>query len=428
MGFSIKEKKKELLTVKHPLYTEDESVKLPYLICIALLMARVDDDLAQSEREALTELIYGLDLPEGRLEKVLTKVKDTDDSILDEILPVLTSTDIRYAFVLDLYKAANADREFKDKECVFISDIMEMMQLSAAETEFLNLFGVALMTNDLKSANSAVQTAIEQKLEPNIKHLQFFLPEFSYEEELAGFTLGAHETRVIIRPATLSQGNWSGIFSVALAGINTKPDTTKDTLMLGAAIFASKLLILKRCNFMENFSESAAGAVYSGEQLHMTDCVFKGCSTKGIGGALVVHGEYSIKDSKFEGCSSQLNGGAMYVCGGSHEKSSVKDCTISKCATTKSGGGIFINEVKYSITKCKITSCSAGESGGGLATDKYDQCPSEIKQCVFDGCTASKGGGTFIKSYDRSNYTPDTSGTTYKDCLPDGYKNENRGN
>lgn len=506
MGFSLKVKKKELLTVKHPLHQEDASIKIPYLTAIAILMSRVDDQFADAEREALTELAYTLDLPEGQLERLLTRAQQADQQILDEILPSLQTPDVRHAFVLDLYKAAHADRDFKVEEREFISDIMEMMQFQMEEAAFLHAYAAAACANDLKSANETVQKAIDAKLELNVTLLRYFLPDFTHEEQLAGCTLGAHETRVINRPAkltgtvTVNSGaklivrdctlSFQGAAQIiidggevefanatfaarpdavgplliansstprleatnctfdgggrvqliaTLAGKTTLTDCTfvnaclggsaiesSQTLhevKLGAAICAANQLFLNNCIFMDNFAETAAGAVYAGGPLHMTGSAFRRCRSKGIAGALLLKDRYVISDATFEECSSEVNAGAVHINGGG-ETSTLERSTFTKCAATQSGGAVYIHEVGYSLSQCRFDSCSAGVDGGGMATDKFDQKPSFVKQCQFEVCSAKRGGGLFLRCYDRLD--PITLDTKYNGCLPDDRAIENR--
>ena len=202
----MKDIKKEMLAVKHPLFFEDESLKFSYAIGIALIMMQSDDGhiLTLSEHNALNELVLGLDLPEGRLEKVISKAQKTDAKILKEIICKLMKSDYRYLFVLDLLKVANLDKEITLGKREFIDDIMQMMQLSSVETDFLCGFSDAIKTNDQKVANDTVYLALEHSLAPNIEHLQFFLPKFIYEEVIPGFELNSEEFHVLKRSGRVS--------------------------------------------------------------------------------------------------------------------------------------------------------------------------------------------------------------------------------
>jgi len=537
----MKAKKKEMFTVKHPLHEQDDLLKISYLIGIALLLARADDNFNEAERALLADMVESMDMPESRLETVVNRAKEASGDLLDELIPFLTMPGVAHCFVLDLHRAARADREFKDEEREFIAHITEMMQLGGDETAFLTAFADAAHAVDHAAANAAVQQAIEKKIEVDIRQLQFFLPGFNYVRELAGFELGAHESRELsgtinlvspitvgkgaklsIRNATLTfqacaqlrvcggtldienstctadgtnenspllvvdestpvlevkksvfdgsakrplvatlagksvftgctfkNGFRSGtpvklgeeisgtlpgaLFSLAftvstkMVGKMTSTDSAateeeSSKPVMGAAIVASSLLLLQDCTFSDLIAETGAGAVHAAGQLQMTNCCFSNCQSQGIGGAVVASDSYTITGCRFENCSANDCGGALYICGGHEENSKLENSTFTRCASTKNGGGLYIHEVKYAVNCCIFEDCSATEAGGGTATNTFSQYGSWLRQCQFNRCTAKEGGGLRVQSDSAQYSLPERTGTTYTDCLPDGYK------
>jgi uncharacterized tellurite resistance protein B-like protein len=448
MAFCLKNKKRELLTAKHPLHREDESLKLPYLLGIALLFARVDNDLAQAEREALAELIYVLDLPEGRLEMILAKVQEADQGIVDEILLALGKPEVRYAFVLDLLKAARADQLFQPEERVFITDIMDMMLLTPNEAAFLNAFGEAASSNDLSAANAAVQRAIEATLEPNIGHLQFFMTGFSYQEEIAGIELVAGQHRRITRPArivgTIKVASGAilsirgselvfageaqivvdgGVLELEGATLKAGNDSKGPLIVINAStpVFearncsfdgggVARIIVtlagktaLTDCTFvnahlgglpvkspiMRTDFTSAGAAISAGGLLVLQNCSFRNCVAGSAGGAICAVGQLLIKNSSFENCQSKGVGGAVIVAG----NYGISDTKFENCLAVDHGGAMYVTSSEpnnFEVSKCAFTRCVSSASGGALYIHEGVYT---VTDCVFEECSASESGG-----------------------------------
>ncbi|MEI6207679.1 MAG: hypothetical protein WCP20_12925 [Desulfuromonadales bacterium] len=192
MAFDMKAKKKELLTVKHPLCNAAERLKVAYATGVALLMARADDheSMMDGEREALETLVYALDLPAEMTVEIIANVRHIDTDIVDVIVNVLETEEQKLLFLLDLYRAANSDKDFSAPEKVMINDFVEVLKMEKWR-DFIASFWSALESKDCAKANTLVQAVIEGGMEPNIGHLQYFMPEFKYEEIIEGFGFGA---------------------------------------------------------------------------------------------------------------------------------------------------------------------------------------------------------------------------------------------
>ena len=441
----MKEMKKDMLTIKHPLHTEDESVKLPYLIGVAVLMAKADNELAQSERDALAELAYGLDLPEGRLEKVIVKVLDSDAGILKEIFPALITPEVRYAFVFDLFKAANADKDFKEEEREFITDIIEMMQFSPIETEFLNSFAAAIAENDLTAANITVQKAIERMLEPNVSHLQFFQPGFSYEEEIAGFTLGSHEIRVINRPAKLTGSiTVNSGAKLIVKDVTLKFQGAAQLMVDGGEVVLNNAILkaLPNSTFPMLIINSntpifeATGCTFDGGgkiplvitmagKTTFIGCTFTNAFRSGVavdkfektGGFfnLMPSGTDNTKDNCVFGAAvhststlvltnciftkniAETCAGAVYAGGQLH----ITDSVFQDCSSSGMGGALVVQNI-YKVSGTRFDGCTSQMNGGeayicGGSHSKDGDEASIIENCSFKKCSATQsGGGLFI--------------------------------
>lgn len=448
MGFSLKQKKKELLTAKHPLIDEDASVKIPYLLAIAILMSRVDDQFADAEREALTELAYMLDLPEGQLDRLLARAQQADQQILDEILPSLQTPDVRHAFVLDLYKAAYVDGDFKVEEREFIIDIMEMMQFPVEEAAFLNTYAAAACANDLKSANGAVQKAIEAKLEPNIALLRYFLSTFTYEEELAGFTLGAHESRVITRPAkltgtvTVNSGakltvrdcvlSFQGVAQIIIDGGEVEFANATFTALLDAggpliiACSSTPLFEATGCTFdgagrvqlvaslagRTSFSNCSFTRAYSkGNRVEkldpkltditgfisllVTDLANKTDNAtqqepdfvSAPGAAIYSENQLFLANCTFENNFSETYAGAVYAGG----QLQMTGGHFKHCCSKGIAGALLVAD-RYAVSNSSFEECRSEECGGALYICGGDETQ-KLETSTFTKCAATRSGG-----------------------------------
>ncbi len=446
----MKEKKKELLTVRHPLRGEDASVRLPYVTGVALLMARADDELAAAEREALAELVYAMELPEGSLDRVLATVNDADPSIFDQILPALSAADLRLCFALDLHRAAGADGVVKDEEQEMVADFLEMLRLNEAERTFVAAFAGAMAAQDAGAANRAVQAGVEQGVEPNIGHLSYFLPSFTYQEEIPGFTLGPGESRTLNRPgrvtgkitvgtgAKLTVKGVELVFAgeaqllveggaVELKGVTLKAglDAAGPLVKVTAAtpVFEAsactfdgggkvRLLTtsagkttLSGCSFRSAFAAGQAqaapenwqsakaatfgAAIYAAGSLVLERCSFDGCVAQTAAGAVCAAGPLQAADCTFKNCQSQGVAGALAV-GDVH---SLTSTTFERCTAVGSGGAALVRGGKKENSKihnCTFTECSSGARGGGFYIHEVTY---NIQDCTLDRCSALEAGG-----------------------------------
>jgi len=111
----------------HPLHTEDLSVRYPYTLGIALLLARADDDFTQQEQAWLDDFILSMDLPERLSSKILPEAQSARPEVLHNILPLLAEPRLKKHFLEDLQRAAAADGTVSKQEKEMIATYQRLL-------------------------------------------------------------------------------------------------------------------------------------------------------------------------------------------------------------------------------------------------------------------------------------------------------------
>lgn len=433
---AMKEKKKELLTVSHPLASADEYLKSAYATGVALLMARADENLLDAEREALGSLIYALGLPAEKTDEIISTVQNTGPEIVDVIVKALANEDHKMLFLLDLYRGASADKDFSDSEKEMIGEFVEMLKMEKMR-DFVASFSAATDSGDCEKANKLVQAVIEKGQEPNIGHLQYFMPEFKYEETIEGFELGPGQVRTINRPSVLTGKiivRAGGQLSIKGARIKFSGEETQIEICAGKfeledsiieATATSRETLIEACRDVIAIKiincqfDGASKVDFISSSATTTDiinCTFK----NSFGRALMLNKIATVTNCKFENCEQAYKTpylqdfGGSAILGGS-ELITIENTTFIDCKSMFNGGALAICNAK--ITGCTFVDCSSSRKGGAIGTSSifgsmFDD-GYEFINCVFENCSASSGGAIHGDSFSGSD------SCTFKNCRPD---------
>ena len=197
---AMKQKKKERLTVKHPLYQRDISMRYAYAMGVALVAA-TGGGISETGRAELEKLVYAIGLPEDTLEKVIATAEAAAAESIDTVVDTVLEKEEQYCLLLEMHLAAlrsGAEQQREQRE--LIGGFGELMLLSAEEDDFLRNFAQTALEKNTSMATDVLTEGYKNKLEPNFEVLKYFLPTLNYREEIEGFTLEAGQSRSIMRP------------------------------------------------------------------------------------------------------------------------------------------------------------------------------------------------------------------------------------
>lgn len=461
---AMKQKKKERLTVKHPLYQRDISMRYAYVMGVALVLA-TGGGISETGRVVLEKLVYAIGLPEDTLEKVIATAESAAAESIDTVVDTVLEKEEQYCLLLEMHLAAlrsGAEQQREQRE--LIGGFGELMLLSAEEDGFLRNFAQTALEKNTSMATEVLTEGYENQLEPNFEVLKYFLPTLDYREEIEGFTLEAGQSRSITRPCivkgpiVVKEGALLSIQGIEMilgqdCGIKSEggqleirdsrfraAEGCRDTMLAvsdmprlvlenvcfdgekrARAILADGgVLKANNCQFERCYDKSggAGGSIYAKKSnLFVENCVFKDCYVSAVGGAVYVEAATAeLITCTFRQCSGKDGGGGYF-----HQCTyTILQCEFFECEAKKNGGAICFQEAEGTIGKSDFGNCSAGIAGGGI----YAYCgaagPSVFNENNFIQCSVSdnSSGGAIDYYYGSSTIKPTVEKCSYEACKP----------
>ena len=465
---AMKQKKKERLTVKHPLYQRDISMRYAYVMGVALVAA-TGGGISETGRAELEKLVYAIGLPEDALEKVIATAEAAAAESIDTVVDTVLEKEEQYCLLLEMHLAAlRSGAEQQKEQQELIGGFRELMRLSAEEGGFLRNFAQTALEKNTSMATDVLTEGYENQLEPNFEVLKYFLPELDYREAIEGFTLEAGQSRRITRPCivkgpiVVKEGALLSIQGIEMVlgqdcGIKSEGGQLEirdsrfraEEGCLDAMLRAEKMprLVLKNvafdgqkrtraieayggvlevenCNFANCYAQDgySGGAIFGKDcNMYLEQSVFRECYSVQNGGAIyVTNAKVELKNTAFEHCFGKSGGGIHLD---SCYSSTILNSTFSECEAKEVGGGIqnysngsllSLKDGSICIEGCRFESCSAGHVGGGVHNQSaVNKC---VKSCSFFQCTANiggSGGGVHASRYDI-----EVEKCTFEGCKP----------
>lgn len=165
----------------------------------------------------------------------------------------------------------------------------------------------------------------------------------------------------------------------------------------GALFLRNATLTVDSCEFSENVSENAGGAIglapYS--DLELLDCIFRNNSSSSFGGAIFL----SQATLNAEACSFECNqapssGGAIH---NRYASMTVFNCQFTANSTNGVGGAIYCGyaqvDDKVTIEHSLFNGNSAVEDGAGIYLTHINELTPLIVYCTFNANSAQDSGG-----------------------------------
>ncbi len=464
---AMKQKKKERLTVKHPLYQRDISMRYAYVMGVALVAA-TGGGISETGRAEMEKLVYAIGLPEDTLEKVIATAEAAEAESIDTVVDTVLEKEEQYCLLLEMHLAAlrsGAEQQREQQE--LISGFGELMLLSADEDKFLRKFAQAAQEKNTSMATDIMTEGYRNNLEPSFEVLKYFLPTLDYREEIEGFTLEAGQSRSITRPCvvkgpivvkegallsvqgiSMSFGLDGGIVSkggklqlcdssfIAMEGCRpamlefenmpllTLENVCFDGQKQARAIRAKGgMLEANTCNFENCYGlvGKNGGAIYASQcNLSFSNASFKNCYAPEDGGAIYVdNAVVDLKNCTFERCQSCCGGGAFFL----YTSANILKCQFFECEAKSSGGGIWFALKACKIDGSRFEKCSAGLQAGGVYGDGIESgtmiCRSTFIECITNSSVGG-GGIHFSQITDKTKRKLSDLVSSYSYCLTDG--------
>ena len=178
---TMRNKKKDILTERHPMKDADRGTRFAYLVGLAM-GAVVDGTVHPKEREAIIERAFTLNLPEEDSTRALEAAEKADDGTVSSVLDSLSDPTHRALFLTDLRLMALSDGSVAPEEDELWNLFADMMKVGKDERKALSGFASAAMASDGKAASEALSAAIGKGLELPVSALKFFFPSLDYRE------------------------------------------------------------------------------------------------------------------------------------------------------------------------------------------------------------------------------------------------------
>ena len=163
-------------------------------------------------------------------------------------------------------------------------------------------------------------------------------------------------------------------------------------------------LQIQDCTFANGSAVGYGGAVSSRiSNTNISNCVFENCSSR-RGGALLLYNANPTVESchfinnKATDSGSEHGGGAINI-GSGGVNAKISNCVFENCSASK-GGALLLYNANPTVESCRFinnkATDSGSEHGGGAINIGSGGVNAKISNCVFENCSASKGGALLL--------------------------------
>lgn len=398
----LKQKKKERLTQKHPLFDEEISIKYPYCIGVAM-QAYIEDELGEKEDGVLEDLVYCMGLSEDYLEKIKEAARSEDEDLIDGVIEILGTREKKYMFILDLYKVSYADGTVSAEEKEAINIFSDMLHLEGFEKEFLENFAEAIVKNSNELACSAYEVILLAEVEISFNLLKYFMAKFEYVQKIDGYTLKTGEVLVLNKPCVINGSIVvpSGarlVIDGANIELSGNIEVDGGQVSINNSYIKAIVGCLDTMFTFENISKVEINkTTFDGNRISGAICQKDGVleineskitNTNGAWGVYFDGNMCRIRNCKFYDCvingwENDGRGGGLYIENG---QISIEKCEFNDCEAN-SGGAIFNRGRTLKVENCNFSNCSARDNYGSAISNFCGSVT--IKECTYNNCTPS---------------------------------------
>lgn len=121
--------RREMQLSKHPLCNVDASVRYAYVLGIALLVTRADEESNPHNDTWLLDFASSMDLPESVIAKIRNEARHAEALVLHKIIPsILCEPRIHDHFMSDLTQAAAADGGTSERKSEMVDEFKMILE------------------------------------------------------------------------------------------------------------------------------------------------------------------------------------------------------------------------------------------------------------------------------------------------------------
>lgn len=410
----LKKKRKELMTVRHPLYFMSEEEKVVYCATLFLQLKMNEKRNPLNHFEFNRLLIQGLSLSNDIISRILVAAKNKHD-LLEKLLKVLDAPQKKYFFMLDLNNLCMKENGLseEEKEAFFIFG--KMLGVTKEQMNFIQKFILSAYYDETEQCMKCYESMSQFDMDLTMNQLKYYIPTIPYINVVEGRNLKFMEemelrdqctiygtiyvkegTSLIIADANVSlYGQIIVDGGKLLIYHSTLEYKGTENLPLILVKSYSKLVInggkflchnrsggIKQMNGSLHIRQSEfydtnihQAILFSGENAIITQCKFSNCYVRGKGAAIYKKsGRVNISQCTFDSCRAN-NGGAIYAKKGTR----ITDCKFHHCKALEFGDSIyFYGEIENRISHCMF------ETGIMDSKEVVQFIPKEVK-CRISG-------------------------------------------
>lgn len=392
------QKKKMIMTPKHPLYTQSNHYKILYgaVVFMQAELNCLSSPLNNFELERL--LLSGFRLESDDMAKVLQYSKEKS-VVIDALLEAFTSDREKYLLLLDIINVSLRDSKIQEKEQESIRLFSKMFGVSRDALSLLQEFALSAQKEDGTRCREILHRMHLQNMDLSIVDMKYYIMQLwetmectqemleteknvrivercQMKEDLVlrkGMCLVLDHAEVRIHGNILLDG---GVLVIEESKIIRKGDSHRACLNMKQA--GSRIVIINSeidCRNLGMFIRAEAGDLQIQKSLIYRTT--RGAAIRFWGNSV------KITDTEFYECYSPEDGGAIMI---RTPEGIVQDCRFHRCEARR-GGAIF------------------GVEGNQIINCRFDDC-----------CVAEYGAAVFYYGFVRANVRQ----LQYRNCCPEG--------
>ena len=410
----LKKKRKELMTVRHPLYFMDVDEKVIYCAALFLQLKINESSNPLNHFEFNRLLVQGLCLPNDIISRILEESKDKQN-LVEKLFKILDDPQKKYIFMLDLNNLCMKENGLSDEEKEAFSIFGKMLNLSLEQMSFIQKFILSAYYEETEQCMKCYESMSQFDMDLTMNQLKYYIPSIPYINVIEGRSLKTLEEmelrdqctiygNIIVKEGTsliMADANVLLFGQIIVDGgqlliyNSTLEYKGTENIPLISVKSYSRLVINKGrflCNNRSGGIKQTNGSLhirqsefydanthqailFSGENAIITQCKFSNCYVRGKGAAIYKKsGRANISQCNFYSCRAN-NGGAIYAKKGTR----ITECKFKNCKALKFGNSIyFYGEIENRISHCMF------ETGIMDAKEVVQFIPKEIR-CRISG-------------------------------------------
>ena len=198
----LKKKRKELTTVRHPLYFMTESEKVIYCAALFLQLKMNEHSNPLNHFEFNRLLIQGLCLPNNIISKILTESKDKQ-KLLEKLLEILDTSQKKYIFMLDLNNLCMKENGLSEDDKEAFSIFGKMLNLSLEQTSFIQKFILSAYSEETEQCMKCYESMLQFDMDLTMNQLKYYVPSIPYINVIEGRDLKPMEEMELREQCTI---------------------------------------------------------------------------------------------------------------------------------------------------------------------------------------------------------------------------------